>query len=82
MASLLCAIYLPVCSCCDDLTLIWPVAYGVEHGVSKYHLAAHQLAASVQVYKDEWEKFISSVLLLTYMRSQMMHVPSVLAVTH
>lgn len=59
-------IYLPVRSCCDDLTLVWPVAYRVEHGVSKYHLAAHQLAASVQVYYiDAWEETVHFICTTT-----------------
>lgn len=77
---------LPVSATSDNLALVWPVADGSEHGVSKDDLTAHKLAMGKGHVKQggSLRKQCTGMYIWvnTNTRSQMIHVPSVLAVTH
>ena len=72
--------HLSVCPSGDDLTLVRTVAHSTEHGIGKDDLAP---------YKPPAKRGKQLVIVgraprvdTTYVRSQMMQVPSLLAVTH
>lgn len=72
--------YLSVCASGDDLALIRMVAHSTEHGIGKDDLASYKPPAkgdklSVIVGRAAWVDG-------THVRSQIIQVPSLLAVTH
>ena len=75
--------YLSVCASSDDLALIRTVAHSTEHSVGKDDLTSYKPPAkgnelSVIVGGAAWV----DGHLGTHVRSQMMQVPALLAVTH
>ena len=72
--------HLSVCPSGDDLALVRTVAHCTEHGIGKDDLAPYK----PPVKRDEQLVTVGGTPWVdtTHVRSQMMQVPSLLAVTH